>query len=236
MHGDNKIRLWETATARLQRAPLSISGKIREIKFSPDNRRLAIAIQSVGGDCSVEIREVTSGKMIGRPLAHRDAVTSIEFSRSGELLATACNDHTARIWKVDTGDPISDWLPHDFEARQAIFSPDANRVMTCARRGAARLWVVRTGEPLTPPIVYQRNEGDGSVSYSPDGQRLLIARGGNEAWLRELQPDVAPLEELKLRAQILSCMRFDLVADTVPLDETELDAAWQKLRAFRPKD
>jgi len=134
-------------------------------------------------------------------------------------LATACNDHTARVWDAATGEAVTPWLPHDFETRQVFFSPDGARLATLARRGAARLWNAHTGEPLTAPIVYQRNEGSGGVSYSPDGLRLLISRGGNEAWLRELQPETAALEELRLRAEVLSCTRFDAVAGMVPLDE-----------------
>src|SRR5262249_44840264 len=126
--------------------------------------------------------------------------------------------------------------PHDYEARMALFSPDGHRLATLARRGAVRLWNAHTGEPLCPPIIYVRNLGNGCVSYSPDGQRLLIARGGNEAWMRELIPDNSSLEELTLRAQVVSCMRFDSVTGMVPLEEPELNLAWKKLRELRPTD
>jgi hypothetical protein len=73
------------------------------------------------------------------------------------------------------------------------------------------------------------------VSYSPDGRRLLLARGGNEAWLRELKPENASVEELRLLAQVLSCTRFDPTAGMVPMDEESLDHAWKELRALRSK-
>jgi WD40 repeat protein len=232
-HQNNTVQIWETLTGRPAGPPLTVLQEIRELAFSPDGRRLAISTSRHGTEGIVEVRDVATGELVGRPPVHRDSVVSFEFSRDGRWLATACEDHTARVWDASTGNAVSPWLPQDFEARQAIFSPDGTRLATIARRGAVRLWSARTGEPITAPLLYPRNTGDGRVSYSPDGQRLLLARGGNEAWLRELQPETANLEELRLLAEVLSCTTFDPAAGMVPLDETGLHHAWDQLRALR---
>jgi WD40 repeat protein len=229
----HKVQVYEMPTGKALGNPLTTLQKIRDIQFSPDASRLAISSDSAGSEGIVELRDVASGQVVGRPLLHRDRIMSFEFSRDGRWLATACNDLTARVWDAATGEPVSAWLSHDYETRQAIFSPDGTRLATLARRGAVRLWSARSGEPLCAPILYSRNEGDGRVSYSPDGQRLLICRGGDEAWIRELIPDNSSLEELRLRAQVLSCMRFDLVAGMVPLDEPGLNKAWNDLHSLR---
>jgi WD40 repeat protein len=234
-HNDKTVQIWEMRTGR-HKGALKAAEKIGDIRFSPDGRLVAISTFNSGSDGVVEVLDVASGKVVGRPLRHRDEVVSFEFSPDGTLLATACNDHTARVWDAATGEPVTPWLPHDFETRKVFFSPDGARLATLARRGAARLWNARTGEPLSAPIVYARNEGTGGVSYSPDGLRLLISRGGNEAWLRELQPETATLEELRLRAEVLSCTRFDAAAGMVPLDESSLNLAWKQLRAFHAKN
>jgi WD40 repeat protein len=124
----------------------------------------------------------------------------------------------------------------DFEARDVAFSPDGHRLATLARRGAVRLWNSHTGEPITSPISYPRNTGDGCMRYSPDGQRLLLARGGNEAWLRELDPETATIEELRLLAQVVSCTHFDPAAGMVPMDEAALNQAWKQLRLLRARN
>ncbi len=232
-HEDKAVQIWETPACRRLGAPLPARAEIRQIQFSPDGRWLAISTDAHGAEGIVEVRDVASGQVVGRPLVHRDNVGSFEFSRDGRWLATACDDHTARVWAAATGEPVSPWLPHEYEGHQVMFAPDGARLVTLARRGAVRLWNTRTGEPLTAPLLYPRNVGNGRVSYSPDGQRLLIARGANEAWLRELQPETASLEELKLLGQVLSCTQFDPAAGMVPLDETGLDQAWKQLRALR---
>jgi WD40 repeat protein len=232
-HEDKSVQIWQTLTARPEVAPLTAGIDIRELHFSPDGKCLAISTYASGGEGIVELRDAASGKTIGRPLRHRDEVMSFQFSRDGRWLATACADHTARVWDAATGEPVSPWLPHAYETRQVFFSPDGARLVTLARRGATRLWNTRTGEPITAPIIYARNSGDGGVSYSPDGLRLLIARGGNEAFLRELQPEPTSCEELRLRAQVVSCTRFDPAAGMVPLDEAGMSDAWKRLRALR---
>jgi WD40 repeat protein len=232
-HADKSVVLWRTANGEREGFPLTGFGSIRELHFTPDGRRLGIATSGQSGEGIVEVRELASGKVIGAPLQHRDAVTSFAFSPNGKMIATGCNDHSVRVWDVATGEPISPWLRHDFEARLVVFSPDGTRLATIARRGAVRLWSTRTGEPITAPIVYLRNTGNGHVSYSPDGRRLLLSRGGNEAFLRDLQPEAAGVEELRLLSEVLTCTRFDPAAGMVPLDEVALNDAWKQLRILR---
>jgi WD40 repeat protein len=235
-HEDKAVRIWETLTGRPLGQSIEALGTIRQIQFSPDGRRLAICTDASGTGGIVEVRDVGSGAVIGQPLLHRDEVNSFEFSHDGRSIATACEDHTARVWESETGYPVSPWLPHDYEVLRAAFSPEATRLVTQSRRGAVRLWNARTGEPITAPILYTRYSGDGGVSYSPDGRRLLISRGAHEAFLRDLQPEGATLEELKLRAQVLSCTRFDPASGMVPLDEASINESWTRLRASRARN
>ncbi len=231
-HQDHSVLIWETRSGQPAGAGSSECEDVRQIAFSPDGRFLVIS-GTRGTEGILEVRDSRSGELVRQPLVLRDSISSFELSRDGRWVATACEDHSARVWEVVTGGPLSPWLPHDFEARQVVFSPDGSRLATLARRGAIRLWNARTGEPITAPIVYPRNVGDGCVSYSPDGKRLLLARGGNEAWLRELQPETASLDQLRLLGQVLSCTGFDPAAGMVPLDESTLKDAWDRLQALR---
>jgi WD40 repeat protein len=227
------VQIWETLSARPVGPSLVARDEIRRLAFSPDGKRLAISTFGSSPEGIVEIRDAASGAVMGHPLIHRDHAEYFEFSRDGRYLATTCDDHTARVWDASTGEAISPWLLQDYEGKHVVFSSDGARLATLARRGMVRLWSAITGEPITAPISYHRNTGDGWLDYSPDGHWLLVARGGNEAWLRELQPETASLEELKLLAQVLSCTEFDPAAGMVPLSELGLSQAWNHLRALR---
>jgi WD40 repeat protein len=69
-------------------------------------------------------------------------------------------------------------LPHRSGVKLAMFSPDSRRVLTATRDGAARVWDARTGMPITP-LMKQGGEfyyhGIVSMSFSPDGHRIVIA-------------------------------------------------------------
>jgi WD40 repeat protein len=231
--GNNLIQFWDAQTGRLLGSSFATKAEINQIQFSPDGARLAIGTLTRAGEGVLEMRDVATGQIIGRRLVHRAAINDFAFSRDGHWLATACDDHTARVWVAATGEPVTPWLPHDFEARQVVFSADGARLITLARRGAVRVWSLPTGEPLTAPLQYARNVGSGRVAISPDGQTLLLCRGGNEAWLRDLKPETTSVEELKLLAEVSSCTRFDPAAGMVPLDEADLDHAWQALQRLR---
>jgi WD40 repeat protein len=229
---DHSIEIWEFSGSHPVSGPIQIKGTIRDIEFSASGKYLAI---STGGnlESTVQVRDVVTGKIIGAPLIHRDAVHGFEFSPNDRWLATACYDHSARVWNAMTGEPITPWLQHGYEVLEAIFSSDSRMLATRTRRGEVRLWSLPTGEPLTAPLIYDRNTGQGAVCFSPDGQRLLLSRGGNEAWLRNLTPEPTGIEELRLRAEVLSCTRFDASGDLVPLDNTSQDEAWTRLCALR---
>jgi WD40 repeat protein/serine/threonine protein kinase len=229
---DHSIAIWEPAGTRPVAGPFQITAAIRAIAFSGDGKYLAI---STAGDSesAVEVRDIVTGKIVGAPLVHRDAVRGFEFSPDDRWLATACDDHSARVWNAMTGEPITPWLQHGYEVLEAIFSPNNRMLATRTRRGEVRLWSLPTGEPLTVPLIYDRNTGHGAVCFSPDGQRLLLSRGGNEAWLRNLRPESASIEELRLRAEVLSCTRFDASGNLVPLDNATQNDAWTRLCALQ---
>jgi WD40 repeat protein len=177
------------------------------------------------------VRDATTGAVLGRPVALRDKVKDFEFSRDGRWLVTACEDHTARVWDAASGQPVSPWLVHGYEVQQAHFSPDGSRLATLATYGCVRLWNARTGEPLAAPFLSPRKSGHARVAFSSDGARLLSATSRMEAWIRDLTPEPATIEELKQRAQILSCSRLDPAAGIVLLDNLSLSNAWNGLRA-----
>jgi WD40 repeat protein/tRNA A-37 threonylcarbamoyl transferase component Bud32 len=230
---DHNIEIWEYSGTHRISGPFHISGAIRGIEFSAHGKYLAIS-RDGNSESVVEVRDVATGKLIGAPLIHRGAVHGFEFSPDDRWLATACDDHSARVWNAITGEPITPWLQHGYEVREAIFSRDSHMLATRTRRGEIRLWSLPTGEPLTMPLVYDRNRGEGAVCFSPDSQSLLLARGGNEAWLRNLKPEPASMEELRLRAEVLSCTRFDASGNLVPLDNASQNDAWTRLCALRP--
>jgi WD40 repeat protein len=104
--------------------------------MSPDGRVAAFADESAW---NVRVVDVASVKIISPVMSHRDRVTSMSFSRDGELLATASEDNMARVFHARSGRLIAS-IEFTHGVQQATFSPDGRRLLVACDDGAATVW------------------------------------------------------------------------------------------------
>ena len=71
------------------------AGKVIDVAFSPDGRRLA-----GGGRWTVRVWDVATGKVAGPFEGHRGVIRSLAFSPDGRRLASASEDSTVLVWDV----------------------------------------------------------------------------------------------------------------------------------------
>ena len=101
---------------------------------------------------------------------HTDGVRSTVFNSSGDLIASASVDGTARIWSVATGRQVLLLKGHTDAVSGVAFSPDGKRVATASSDKTVKVWDAATGNELyslkghTKPVW--------CVAFAPDGKRL----------------------------------------------------------------
>jgi WD40 repeat protein len=116
---------------------------------------------------------VVTHQLLDTLTGHSSYVRGVAWSHDGRTLATASDDHTARLW--DVGAPVLLSPPSDVVDTVAL-SHNGRIVATGNRDGTARLWDVATHQLITTLDSHSSVFG---VAFSPDGwcwpQRVAMA-------------------------------------------------------------
>jgi WD40 repeat protein len=100
---------------------------------------------------------------------HNESVTAVAWSPDGRRLATASDDHTAKVWDAETGRELV-VLRGQTNINCVAWSPDGKRLATAGFDNTARLWEAASGELLLTLPGHKANIR--SVVWSPDGTEL----------------------------------------------------------------
>jgi tetratricopeptide (TPR) repeat protein len=118
---------------------------------------------------------------VGFPLRHEREVWAVAFSPDGKVLATACADHTARLWDAATQTALGPPLQHQGEVRSVAFRPDGKVLATASLDRTVRFWDTGTGKPVASRLQHQGQVY--AVAFSPDGTLLATAGTDQKARL-----------------------------------------------------
>jgi WD40 repeat protein len=114
---------------------------------------------------------------------HTRPVNGVAFSPDGKTLATASDDHTARLWNTTTHRQIGATLTsYAAPVSDVAFSPDGNTLATADFDHVARLWNVASHHQINKPLTGHTDPVN-SVAFSPDGQILATASDDHTARL-----------------------------------------------------
>jgi hypothetical protein len=134
--------LVKTATLAERRTLGLFPDIVLDLKFSPDETRLATA----GADNSIRLYDVASGKQQLLIQQHADWVTGIDFSRDGKRIVSSSRDRTCRIFDATTGELETTYVGHEVPVLSVVFSPDDKFACSAGRDKRIHLWTLKDGK------------------------------------------------------------------------------------------
>lgn len=168
---DRSVRLLAASGGGLVKDFGRVDEQVRHLAFNRDGTELALGI----GDGTLRLINSPSSAAIARDVPHPSAVTFIDYSPDGELVATvtAAPDSTVRVWRVSTPEPTK--LSTFDHAASAMFNPISGELAVARTEG--RGIVV---DPVSGTVKKELTESITTLAYGPDG-KLIIAAVGNAA-------------------------------------------------------
>jgi WD40 repeat protein len=101
---------------------------------------------------------------------HSDSIYDIAWSPDGRRIVSGSYDNTVKVWDAESGRELRT-IPVDDSLYSAQFSPDGGRIIRGSFDNTVNIFDAATGREIRS-LAGHGNWG-ASVSYSPDGRRIL---------------------------------------------------------------
>ena len=119
--GDGTLRFWQADDLTPLHSFLQ-AGEVNSVTISPDGRYLAAGVAEPGGGFVVIRQDDGASRQFW---AHPYSVPSMDFSPSGQFLATGAVDRSVKVWQVSDG-RLVETLLQDGQGTSVVFSPDGS--------------------------------------------------------------------------------------------------------------
>jgi WD40 repeat protein/class 3 adenylate cyclase len=216
---DGTARLWDGTSGRLldllgqESAEFKLTDVAADPRdcvtnsaFSQDDRFLA----TTSLDNVIRVWDVLRASLLTSIKGHGDLVKHVEFSPiDNNILLTASNDGTARLWDIDG--VLTTALRHEHAPTFAVFSPDNVHLLTGGGDSAVHLWDVASGREAGKLDMHETVH---AAAFSPDGSRVATASLGGRivVWDVASRREVAQLKSGVGVLQIQFSPKGDLLA------------------------
>ncbi|HKE01963.1 MAG TPA: hypothetical protein VKE69_13190, partial [Planctomycetota bacterium] len=173
-HFDGVVRVWDVDSGELAAELRGHRGEARTVAFAPDG-----TLYSGGADRTARRWDWRRGECVRSFEDHGEAVSSVQPSPDGRILATGSRDAIVRLFDAESGELLAKLTGHRGHLIHLAFSPDGSHLASTAIGPTVRVWDVGARRllhrlPGYVSAVY-------GLAFSPDGR---IATGDADGVVR----------------------------------------------------
>lgn len=177
------------------------------LALSPDGATLVTGGKDIpeSPQDTVTVWRVDDATKLQTMIGHGDWVNTVDYSPTGELVASGSDDSTVRIWRVDEGTEAMVLRGHTSPVTSVAFASDGLLLASGSLDGTVRLWRVADGAQLME--LPQGELGVTSVAFSPDG--ITLAAASADGIIRLFAPGTgAPLGTMRANSERITDIDF----------------------------
>jgi WD40 repeat protein len=173
--GDDRLRIWDVATARVRKEVQGPGRAFRFLTVSPDGRTVA-ALADPG---QVGTYDLTSGERLFSAEG-----TVLAYSPDGRWLAVReADEKIVALRDARTHEVAARLRGHEGGVNSAVFSSDGHRLATCSADRTVRVWQTDSG---ACQVLRGHTDDVFAVAFHPDRTRLASAGRDRAIWLWDL--------------------------------------------------
>jgi WD40 repeat protein/transcriptional regulator with XRE-family HTH domain len=175
---DGVVRLWEPRTGR-EVTRLKSREPMTDALFTPQFPVLATVDTSGKAHLWNE-----SGEYLRELYAETKRIWAVGFSPDGDILATANDDNSVKLWYRTTGRLVHTLADHGGRVRSLDFSPDGKHIATGCEDGRIRIWEIASGRLLDKSGLHEHARRVYAVDWALTGDLLATAGldGNAQLW------------------------------------------------------
>lgn len=163
---NGQIILWDTKNGNILNHLRGHRQTVSSLALKPNSNNLI----SGGWDSTINFWNISTGEHLQK-IDINGKVRDIAISADGNILATATDEKTVRLWDTIAGQPKGILEGHKESAECVAFSPNGGVIATGSNDNTIKIWHLKSGQQLNT-FSEPTSKNTDCVAFSPDGNLL----------------------------------------------------------------